>query len=163
MEANKTPKSSVTAPLHGIKTIIPTKMFEVVFYPTPWVFRNKGLHKTPGLLLVYHVSVNPAHRGLRSRVASSDSITYRTWVNAKEVRLRDINILLTWVCTCVWSYWWCRSDSACKSNHDMEHRECRPQHPPCSIDLPLILYIVSTTQRQQNICRIQSLSEPQII
>lgn len=37
-------------------------MFKVVFKATPGVFGDKGFNKTPGLLFVFDISVNPAQR-----------------------------------------------------------------------------------------------------
>jgi len=39
-----------------------TKMSKVVFKATPGVFGDKGFNKTPGLLFVFDISVNPEQR-----------------------------------------------------------------------------------------------------
>lgn len=50
------------------KNIILTKMSKVVFKATPGVFGDKGFNKTPGLLFVFDISVNPEQREITSSI-----------------------------------------------------------------------------------------------
>lgn len=43
-------------------------MSKVVFKATPGVFGDKGFNKTPGLLFVFDISVNPEQKEITSSI-----------------------------------------------------------------------------------------------
>lgn len=112
-------------------------MPEVVLQATPRVFGNKRLDKSPRLLLVFHIGVNPAQCWWAFKITSQ---RYSNKSDKKKRIKRQVN---TGVYTCAWSCLWCSIDSECRSSRGKEHHACRLLNPPSSNDPPWIPYTAS--------------------
>lgn len=104
-EGRKVPSCASTAWRWGF---LLTQMTEILFYGTPGVFGNKGLHKTPWLLLVFHIRIHPDNKNIDKWLQFFATLVkcnelYFVWVIQSIQNIYVLNICKSCSNTQVWS------------------------------------------------------------